>query len=123
MRNARKKILIVDDDESHLMLTRELLHGESYEVLTHQNGFGVLAVVHGFQPDLVLLDVNMPALQGDKLAHLLRMTFSTRNVPIFFYSSLDEDILREHAADCGVQGYICKGDIVDMKSKIERYLS
>jgi two-component system, OmpR family, response regulator len=119
----RKKILVVDDDEMHLRVTRELLRDEKFEVVTHQCGFGVMALASEFQPDLLLLDVYMPALSGDKLASLLRANEHTRNIQIVFYSSDYEENLREIVKTCDVRGYICKGDVVDLKNKINHYLA
>jgi two-component system, OmpR family, response regulator len=120
--NKRKKVLVVDDDEIHLRVTREILLDEGFEVVTHQCSFGVVALASKFQPDLILLDVNMPALSGDRLASLLREHEHTRNIQIVFYSSDDEDSLTDIVKTCNVRGYICKGDIVSLKNKISHYL-
>ncbi len=119
--NRRKKILVVDDNEMHLQVTGELLR-EEFEVITHQCGFGVMALASEFQPDLLLLDVNMPAFSGDKVALLLRANELTRNIQIVFYSCADEKNLSEIVKTCDVRGYICKGDIIDLKNKVSHYL-
>ncbi len=121
MRN-KKKVLVVDDDEMHLYTTKELLQNERIEVVTHKNGFGVTTLVRELQPDLVLLDINMPALSGDNLAALLRANGNTTQVPIVFHSSNDEDSLRELAKTHGVRGYICKGDVAELRNKVDQYL-
>ena len=122
MRNSqkKKKVLVVDDDELHLYTTKELLQDEFCEVITHKSnhGIGVTTLVRDVQPDLILLDVNMPGLSGDQLAKLLRW----RNAPFIFYSSNDEDSLRELAAQYGAKGYISKGDIAELKSMVNKYL-
>lgn len=119
--NKKKKILLVDDDEMHLYTTKELLQDEQWEVITHKSnyGIGVTNLVRELQPDLILLDVNMPGLSGDKLAKLLRW----RNAPFIFYSSNDEDSLREIASQHGAKGYICKGDISELKNLVNKHLS
>lgn len=119
MEKIKKKILVVDDDERLLLTTKELLEAEGYDVATHVSGFGVINRVNTSRPDLVLLDINMPALSGDAVAKLLNQT---NNVPIVFHSSNDEDSMRRTAAECGVKGYICKGDIFDLKRKVASYL-
>lgn len=123
MKHNKRRILIVDDDDKHLVVTRDLLELEGYEVITHQNGFGVTNLVGLVRPDLVLLDVNMPALSGDSLALLLKSNENTKRVPIVFYSSNDEDSLRSSASAYGVRGYICKGDIHGLRSKVRSYLA
>jgi DNA-binding NarL/FixJ family response regulator len=116
----KKKVLVVDDDELHLYTTKELLQDECCEVITHKSnlGIGVTTLVRDVQPDLILLDVNMPGLSGDQLAKLLRW----RNAPFIFYSSNDEDSLRELAAQYGAKGYISKGDIAELKNMVNKYL-
>jgi CheY-like chemotaxis protein len=121
MRN-KKKVLVVDDDEMHLYTTKELLLDDRIEVITHKNGFGVTNLVRELKPDLVLLDINMPALSGDNLAALLLDNDHTSRVPIVFHSSNDEDSLRKIVASHGAQGYICKGDVADLRNTVKFFL-
>jgi two-component system OmpR family response regulator len=118
----KKKILMVDDDELHLYMAKELLQNEHVEVFAHRSGFGVTNLVRALKPDLVLLDVNMPALSGDRLATLLATNHDISKIPIVFYSSNDEESLREIAANCGVSGYVCKGNIAALRKKVGQYL-
>jgi CheY-like chemotaxis protein len=122
MTRNKKKVLVVDDDELHLYTTRELLKDDRFEVITHRHGFGVTSLMRQVQPDLVLLDINMPALPGDKLTALLGSNSDISHIPIVFYSSNDEDSLRESVAAHGVRGYICKGDIVNLRKRVNQYL-
>jgi CheY-like chemotaxis protein len=122
MRN-KKKVLMVDDDKMHLYTSKELLQNERIEVVTHSSGFGVTNLVRELQPDLVLLDVNTPALSGDRLAQLLHFDSDTRHVPVVFYSSNDEDSLRDIVNTYGVRGYICKGNIAELRKKVDLYLN
>lgn len=123
MEKTKNKILLIDDDERHLVAAKELLEEERYEVITHLGWFGSTNMVKDIQPDLVLLDVNMPGLSGDRLSSLLLSNYHTKNVPIVFYSSNDEDSLRKTVAEHGVKGYICKGDILELKRKVAYYLN
>ena len=117
-----KKILIIDDDDRHLLTAKELLEEEGYLVMTHNLGFGSTNIIKAVRPDRVLLDVNMPALSGDKLAAVISGQEATRNIPIVFYSSNDEDSLRRSVRETRVAGYICKGNILDLKNKVAHYL-
>ncbi|HUL00287.1 MAG TPA: response regulator [Nitrospirota bacterium] len=119
---SKKKIMVIDDDEIHLEIAKELIEDDVFEVITHHNGFGVLDRVRSLQPDLVLIDINMPGLPGDRLALLLHANDDTRHVPIVFYSSNDENSLREIVSSCDVQGYICKGDLVNLRKRVRQYL-
>jgi CheY-like chemotaxis protein len=118
----KKKVLVVDDDEMHLYTTKELLQNNFIDVTTHKSWFGATNRVKELEPDLILLDINMPALSGDKLADILKPYCEARKTAIVFHSSNDEDSLRELAKSHGVQGYICKGDVADLRNKVNWYL-
>ena len=74
------------------------------------------------RPDLILLDVNMPGLAGDKLAELLKANCTTRELPIVFYSSNDEDVLRETVKRFGARGYISKGSVTSLRARVAQFL-
>jgi CheY-like chemotaxis protein len=118
----KARFLVIDDDASHIHATRALLESEGYEVMTHNSGFGSTNLVVKLQPDLVLLDVNMPGLSGEDLSKLLGANPETSRVPVFFYSSNDEDLLRAAVARHGVFGYVCKGDPAMLRLKVDRFL-
>ncbi|MDA8387266.1 MAG: response regulator [Nitrospiraceae bacterium] len=120
--DQKKTILVIDDDEKLLMATREILEGEGYTVFTHRQGLGSCAAINLVRPDLVLLDINMPGLSGDRLAAMLGAFEFTKNVPVVFYSSNDEDILRRAVSAHKVKGYISKGDLADLRRKVRHYL-
>ena len=115
-------ILAVDDDEAHLISTKEILEAEGYAVTTHEGAFGVTNLVRKLRPHLVLLDVNMPSLSGDRLAALLRNREDTADVPVVFYSSNDEDWLRQAVVQHGVFGYISKGNPAGLRAKVAEFL-
>lgn len=123
MSEQKKTILVIDDDEKLLMSTKEILENDGYKVFTHKLGFGATSTIKLVKPDLVLLDVNMPGLSGDSVAGLLNSYEATKNVPIVFYSSNDEDILRRAVSVHKVRGYISKGDIFDLRKKVQHYLN
>ncbi len=120
---AQKKILVIDDDEKLLTATKELLEGEGYKVFTRKEGFGSSAAINYVKPDLVLLDINMPGISGDRLAGILGSFEFAKGIPIVFYSSNDEDILRRAVCAHKVRGYISKGDMFDLRRKVRFYLS
>ncbi len=121
--NRNRKIMVIDDDEKYLIATKELLEEEGYDVITYQHGFGATSAVRANRPDLVLLDINMPALSGENLASIILRNDHAKHVPIVFYSSNDEDSLRSSVLKHGVRGYICKGDVAELRKKVLRYLS
>lgn len=119
----RKKVLIIDDEEMHLYTAKGLLENDRIEVSTYRGSFGATNAVRAFQPDLILLDINMPALSGENLVSLLKPFCEEMETAIVFYSSNDEAILRDLVRIHGVQGYICKGDVVGLQSTVNEMLA
>jgi CheY-like chemotaxis protein len=115
-----KRILVVDDDRIHLVTAQELLEDDGYEVLTHVTGFGATEKVMVTRPDLVLLDVNMPALSGEGLLPLLKGREQTRDTKVVLYSSNDESTLRRAASRLGAAGWVCKGDVAGLRRTVAR---
>jgi PleD family two-component response regulator len=125
MEKISKKILIIDDDNSHLQAAKGILESEGYMVSTHNQAFGSTQIARQLKPDLILLDMNMPGLSGDKLAQVIGRNLNSVNVPILFYSSNDEDSLRKAVVQYrfyGVKDYICKGDPYDLRRKVANCL-
>jgi CheY-like chemotaxis protein len=118
-----KRILVVDDDVTHLVSTRGLLEAEGYIVFTHTQGFGTTNLVKQIKPDLVLLDVNMPGLSGENLASVLKANGATRDTAIVFYSSNDEDTLRAAVKRFGIDGYISKGNTSQLRTKVAQIIA
>ncbi len=119
---ASSRILIVDDDPTHLECARELLAAEGYLVDTHVTAFGATEKLIRTRPDLVLIDVNMPALSGEALATILRRRVHAAGVRVLLYSSNDEDALRRAAERLQLDGYVCKGDPAELRRKVSRAL-
>ncbi len=69
---TRQKILIVDDSDLVLEIYKEVLESADFEVITRNTPFGTASIIATEKPNLVLIDLFMPALSGDKLVELLR---------------------------------------------------
>ena len=117
------KILLVDDDSTLLLTTKTLLAAQGYTVVTHEGGFGVAEVVWRHKPDLILLDVNMPGLSGEGIAKMLSENPRLSEFPILFHSSNDAENLHQMAKSAGVAGYVCKGDVFELKRKVAKALA
>jgi CheY-like chemotaxis protein len=117
---SQKRIMIIDDDRTHLLTTQELLEDDGYEVLTHVSGFGATERIMVARPDLVLLDVNMPALSGEALLPILKGRESIKATPVVLHSSNDESTLRTTATRLGAAGYVCKGDVTGLRRTVAR---
>ena len=119
----KKRILVVDDDPRLLEITRELLELEGYVVRTQVSPFGTSRAAIEFAPDLILLDVNMPGLSGDRLAAILLGDQGDEQRRVLLYSSNDEDSLRNAAARVGTAGYVCKGDAFTLRRRVREQLA
>ncbi len=115
----KKKILIVDDDEGLRDLYEEELEGEGYEVLTAKNGKDALQKVEKEKPDLIVLDIVMPKMDG--MEALGRIIGKDKNIPVILHTShpgYQEDFM-SWAADA----YLMKStDLKEFKEKIRELL-
>lgn len=103
--------MVVDDDPLILQMLSRVLHGAGYRVVTHNSGFGLASVVREHQPDLMLLDVGMPGLGGDRALATLRdlaRRFGVPEVPVIFHSGLPAERLETLARTHGAIGHLCK---------------
>lgn len=123
MRSNTQTILVVDDDPKHLQTTKELLELGGYKVETQDSPFGTTELINSLKPDLVLMDVNMPGLSGERLCSLIRSRVGIERTIILFFSSNDEDSLRQAVRRHGADGYVCKGDMAALRHKVAQALA
>jgi len=107
-RNQTRTILIVDGSHIVLTLAQDALEKAGYRVLTHQNPTGCLTRIILEKPDLVLIDVSMPALSGDTIVKLLGSAKPKSNAIVLLHSSLHEAELKERTQSSGADGYVRK---------------
>lgn len=101
-------ILVVDDDPVVQAMMGDLLREAGHEVLVTDGWEGVLEHLSDHVVQLLLLDVNLPLLNGDRIAEFVRKHTGLTPV-ILYYSSLPEETLEELAARTGAQGFLRKG--------------
>ena len=102
------KILVVDDEPTIVRLMEFILARQGHDVLVAVNGEEALQKIKAHQPDLVLLDIMMPRIDGYEVAQLLRADPQTASLPIIMLSAKaqDEDIRR--GVEVGVDAYVTK---------------
>ena len=102
------KILIVDDQPDNLRLLSQILVRQGYEVRKAINGSTALMGVQTFPPDLILLDINMPGLNGYEVCQKLKSDRQTKQIPIIFLSASNEVMDKVKAFELGGVDYITK---------------
>jgi CheY-like chemotaxis protein len=102
-----QKILVVDDSDLCRDLTRMMLEGFGYEVVTLDSGIGLSRALGREKPDLVLLDVSMPALSGNQIVEVT-LQHKLYRCPIVLFSDRPTDELSALAKNCGAAGFIAK---------------
>jgi signal transduction histidine kinase/DNA-binding response OmpR family regulator len=102
------RILVVDDDPSIRTICREVLEASGYTVREVSSGMQARSEVHRFKPDLVMLDVMMPGLDGFQTAEGLRAEPATSMVPIIFLSAKGETADKVRAFRLGAEDYVVK---------------
>ncbi len=123
MMQKRRKILVVDDDGKVLDRIRQILEDGGYDVLTSLSALGTSNLIDAEHPDLVILDVRMPALKGPQVVQILRSDRDLRSVPVVFYSSLDDSTLRKLVQESGANGYLSKSlRAAELLQKVAVYL-
>ncbi|MBI5558401.1 MAG: response regulator [Deltaproteobacteria bacterium] len=115
-----KKILLVDDEESIHLLYREELEEEGYEVHSALSGEEALDKLHIIMPDLVILDINMPGMNGIDV--LRRMKEINQELPVILSSAYQE--FKQDLASWASDDYIVKSSNLDeLKNAVRKYLS
>jgi CheY-like chemotaxis protein len=83
-----KKILIVDDEKDVLVTVGKRLASEGYAVITADNGRDAVALAKAKLPDMIILDVLMPGMDGGEIAEKLKDDSRTKNIPVIFLTAL-----------------------------------
>ncbi len=123
MSGRKPKIVVIDDSEIVLEVTKGALEGAGYHVVTHDRPAGCVALILHEKPDLVLMDVNMPGLGGDTIVSVLGKAAPTSDTIVLLHSSLSAEVLRGKATTAGAHGFIQKsGDLFGLVREVNRWL-
>lgn len=101
-------ILIVDDEVTVRKLMQVLLHSQGYRTLTASSGQEALALIARQPPDLILLDIMMPGMDGYEVASRLKADKSTSSIPIIMLSALGEQSARLLGLEAGAEDFLSK---------------
>ena len=113
-------LLLVDDKPENLFALERILEDEGYTLLQAKSGHEALRMVLNHDVDLVLLDVQMPEMDGFQVAKLLRGAKKTKDLPIIFITAISKEYqYRQKGYELGASSYLMKPiDPDDLKKKI-----
>jgi CheY-like chemotaxis protein len=118
------RVLVVDDTQDNLVLISLAVQEMNCRVVTAVNGEDALEVALLAEPDLILMDIAMPKLDGIEATRLIRQQKNLKDVPIVILSAFDTDSFKQRAIDAGVNGYFTKPvDFVRLQQFIQKLLS
>jgi len=118
------RILVVDDVPANLKLVSDILSGYGYQIRPASSGSMALRTVEAEAPDLILLDVRMPEMDGYEVCRRLKADEKNRSIPVIFLSALDETADKVKGFEAGGVDFITKPfQTVEMLKRIETHLS
>ncbi|MCK4368887.1 MAG: response regulator [Dehalococcoidales bacterium] len=104
---SRKKILITDDEENIRLLVSSML-GKDYVVLGASDGREAVDMARSQQPDLILMDILMPKMDGYTACNKIKKDPITRAIPVVMLSAVDHELNVKLSQEIGANGYITK---------------
>lgn len=105
---SRSRLLIVDDDMMMRELMKDALIGDDYTIEEVNNGIDALSAVKNNEPDMILLDVNMPGMSGFEVCSEIRRQFSTERISVVMVTGLEDSESIEQAYALGATAFINK---------------
>ena len=119
----RKRILCIEDNDSNMRLVSRIVEGEKHEFLTAADGLTALSIIQRERPDLILLDINIPGLNGLELARRLKDDANLSSIPLLATTA---NVLlgdRERCLEAGCDEYLPKPlDVRELQSILRSYL-
>lgn len=119
-----KRALVVDDDPVSLQITTRVLHRLDVDNRAVSQSYGLLNHIVSYRPSLVLLDVNMPGLDGPTLVTLIRADREIATTTILLHSALEAEQLARKARECGADGYVPKSlGLIYLEKSLIRWIA
>jgi excisionase family DNA binding protein len=120
LRMGKPKVVAIDADPAVLAALRRTL-AKKFELTTFQDPFDALVAVGSLQPDALVIDVDMPGLDGIRCLERLRSIDATAHIRCIVFSAQD-DAKKKAATDAGAYDYIKKGELGDLRDSLERLM-
>lgn len=105
---SEEKLLLVDDNTANLQVLREALEGLGCKMLVAKNGTSALSIVEKAMPDMILLDIMMPEMDGYEVCRRLKENGATRHIPVLFLTALGDPEDEAKGLALGAVDYITK---------------
>ena len=119
-----KSVLIADDKATGRELVRTVLEDRGYEVLEARDGIEALDIAHRLRPDLIILDLHMPGLDGFGVVKELRLDLRFAEIPVVALTASAMQGDRQRALAAGFTGYITKPvSLKALRAEVERLLA
>ena len=123
MTEARSELLIVDDNPENLRVLSAMLLKEGYIVRAAKNGKQALASIESAEPDLLLLDIHMPEMDGFELCRKITTDQRYHHLPVIFLSALDDSFNKVKGFEAGAIDYMTKPfDAEEVKVRVRNHL-
>ena len=120
----RKRILIVEDDRLSLIVLRQLLTAQGYEILQSSEGWDGIHRARNEQPDLIVMDIKLPDISGLDATLLLKKDDQTKNIPIIAVTAFVTPADKANALRSGCDAYIAKPvNMNNLLGTVEAFLS
>jgi len=120
---SKTKIMVVDDDIQSLELIEAMLVPNGYQVVTANDGSKAVAAISVNKPDLILLDIMMPGLDGYSTLSKIKENKTISNIPVVMLTAMDFELNKELAFRLGAAGYLTKPiDLTELLKTISRLL-
>ncbi|MBE9167205.1 response regulator [Pleurocapsales cyanobacterium LEGE 06147] len=117
-------VLAVDDNEDNLLLISYVLKSFQYRYITTTSSQQTLSIARNYLPDLILLDIVLPEIDGLEIARILKQDKSTNHIPIIAVTGLALADQREEIAKAGCDDYLCKPFLLEqLEAKITFHLN
>jgi DNA-binding response OmpR family regulator len=102
------KILIIDDDVQTTKLLESIVALNGHKAASVNNSMDAVEVAHSITPDLILLDIMMPGINGIELCKIFQSTSELKHIPIIIVSALDDIGSKRDAANAGAKDFLTK---------------
>jgi len=109
------KVLIIDDEETILKMYGTKLSMAKIEVLTSEDGQKGIEMAAKEKPDVILLDIIMPNINGLDVVKMLKIRDETKNIPVYLLTNLPQEASGEKAKELGAAGYMVKAEFEPQK--------